>query len=715
MQRSSVQLFLASSLMLFVELGLIRLTASDVVYLSYFTNFVLLGSFLGIGIGFLRAGSTRDLSRYAPVGLAAIVSLVVFAPATFKESSTEALYYQSPGATGLPIWLMLPIVFLLSATVMAMIGEGVARRFAPLEPLKAYRIDILGSLSGIVGFTILSFLGLPPVAWGIVAAALFLAIEAPARVRAGPAVALIQVVAIVAMVGGTLWESTRPDTTWSPYHKIQLAAFGGGIIQVRINGTPSQFIQSVDQMHQNSPFFFRPYELRTSGEPPKDVLVIGAGTGSDTAAALSEGAGHVDAVEIDPGLADLGRTLNPDDPFGSGNVDLFVTDGRAFLQDTDQRYDVIIFALPDSVALVSGQSSLRLESFLFTREAIQQAKDHLAPGGIFTVSNFFRERWVIDRMAGELESVFGSTPCLNVEGEEGRLAQLTVSSDPAALNCTGGLWSASGPVPAAATDDHPFSFIRGRTIPTFYLLAIALILGVSLLGVRTTAGPFRRLFPYADLFFMGAGFLLLETRSVVVFSLLFGTTWLVNALVFGGILLAVLAAIEVARRFRPRGGPLLWYAALLGSLAVAWLVPPSWLLGLPYAARLVCAVAIGFAPVFAANVVFADRFRDVASSTTAFGANLLGAMIGGLLEYGAIIVGYRTLLLVAAALYGLAFVMSRSRMLQAAAESERVDLARIAASASGKKKTKATVGAKGGPRSPVRSSSRSSGRRRRGR
>ena len=56
--------------------------------------------------------------------------------------------------------------------------------------------------------------------------------------------------------------------------------------------------------------------------------------------------------------------------------------------------------------------------------------------------------------------------------------------------------------------------------------------------------------PYADLFFMGAAFLLLETKNIATFALLFGTTWLVNALVFAGVLVIVLAAVETTRRFR---------------------------------------------------------------------------------------------------------------------------------------------------------------------
>ena len=162
--------------------------------------------------------------------------------------------------------------------------------------------------------------------------------------------------------------------------------------------------------------------------------------------------------------------------------------------------------------------------------------------------------------------------------------------------------------------------------------------------------------PYADLFCMGAAFLLLETKSVVQFALLFGTTWFVNSLVFAGILLAVLAAVEIARRVR-LPSPIVMYALLLACLVVAWLVPPASLLSLPLVPRFFASVAVAFAPVFVANLIFAQRFRDVGASTIAFGANLLGAMLGGVLEYLAIVTGYRSLLFAVALLYGLAFLI----------------------------------------------------------
>jgi hypothetical protein len=190
---------------------------------------------------------------------------------------------------------------------------------------------------------------------------------------------------------------------------------------------------------------------------------------------------------------------------------------------------------------------------------------------------------------------------------------------------------------------------------------MGLILVVSLLLVRLASGPLKQMTRYLDLFFMGAAFLLLETKNVVQFALLFGTTWLVNALVFAGVLVAVLLAVEVAKRMR-FPDPRYLYGALGLALVLGWVVPPSALLGLGPVPRFLAATAIAFAPIFLANLVFADRFKDVASSGVAFGANLLGAMVGGLLEYGALLLGYRALLIVAGVLYGLAFLAGRSHL-----------------------------------------------------
>jgi hypothetical protein len=644
------RLLLLSFLMLFVELALIRWTGAKVVYLSYFSNFVLLASFLGIGVGFLRARASPSLFSLAPVLLAAMVAFVIAFPVQINRSGSDLIFFGAleNSRTGLPIWVTLPVLFVAVAAVMMSIAEGVARTFAQLDPLRAYQLDIMGSIAGIGAFSLLSFLETPPIAWGLIVVAAFVVLYVPAM-------RWFQLLALAGLALLLGIQSLTPLESWSPYYRVTLRPEPGGPITVLVNGIPHQTIDSVEHRRSTASIYFLPYQqIKTQ---PKQVLIIGAGTGTDVAVALAQGVEHIDAVEIDPSLQRLGSSLHPDHPYQDPRVTAYINDGRAFLQQTQRHYDLILFALPDSLTLISGQSSLRLESYLFTTEAMQAARGHLNPGGVFGEYNYYRDQWLIDRLAGTLQSAYGHPPCLVSTGQYGRLALLSASAERSSMQCPTRWDPATRPVPAAATDDYPFLYLMQRGIPGFYLLTLALILAVAVAVVRLAGGPMRGMLAYGDLFFMGVAFLLLETKNVVQFALLFGTTWFVNALVFTGILLAVLAAVMVAQRVRVS---VLWplYTALVGALMLAWLVPPESLLRLSLLPRLIIATLLAFFPIFLANLLFAERFKAVASSTVAFGANLLGAMIGGVLEYGALVTGYRALLLVIVALYGAALLIN---------------------------------------------------------
>lgn len=649
--QARMRLILLSFLMLFVELVLIRWAGANIVYLSYFSNFVLLGSFLGIGIGFLRSRRERDLSPYAVVALAGLVVFVlVFQVRAHLNPSEVPAYFDSPGATGLPIWVTLPLIFAAVAGVMALIGEWVARTFKLFEPLEAYRLDILGSLLGVVAFSVMSFLSTSPVVWGAVVVVLFVALL-------WPHIAWYHWVAMACLLVA-LGIQSFGNASWSPYYRIETHA-SGAMTRAWVNGRPHQFLATNAQLQHGWAQYWAPFQDRANPTPPQDMLIIGAGTGVDAQVALSEGVEHIDAVEIDPGIYKLGLSQNPERPYSDPRVSAYITDGRAFLENTDNKYDLISVVIPDSLTLIAGNAGVRLESYLMTREAIQAVKEHLAPGGVFVFSDFFREVFAVDRMGVTLRDTFLASPCEVIIGSEGHDVMFLTSNDPGAIICkNGAAWQPSASPPAPSTDDHPFPYIEGRVIPGFYLASLIALLLISFTAVRASSGPFTQMLPYTDLFFMGAGFLLLETKNVVQFALLFGTTWFVNALVFGGVLLTVLAAIETTRRTEfKRPGPL--YVALFSSLAVAWVVSPSWLLPLPYGLRFLAAVLIAFAPLFLANLVFARRFSDVGTSTVAFGANLLGAILGGVLEYAALIIGYRGLTILAAALYGCAWLFGR--------------------------------------------------------
>jgi len=641
--------------MLFVELALIRWTAANDIHLAYLTNFVLLASFLGIGVGFLRSTRGPDLLPWAPVALAALVGFVLLFPVyvRLEDGST----YGAFGWPALPRWVGLSAIFVSTVCVMAAIGHGVARVFVRFRPLDAYRLDILGSIAGIAVFSALSFLEAPPIAWGAIASALLLVLVG----RHPQALALVAVVALLAV------ESSHGNDHWSPYYKVT-ATYDkaphrvGGVVtsdtlSISANNIPHQTAYPLATLAKIERFYFFPYRHVT--RPLDDVLIVGAGNGNDVAVALSEGAKHVDAVEIDPEIQALGRTFHPNRPYEDPRVSAHIDDGRAFIEQTKHRYDLILFALPDSLTLLAGQGALRLENYLFTKESMETVKRRLKSDGTFAMYNYY-EPFLLDRYAGTLDDVFGHAPCVELGDSLARRRQAVLTAGAGATVDCKTRWQ---PVKVSEpTDDYPFPYLQHRSIPAFYWHTLLLMLGASLVLIVAAAGEsvrvFGRMRSYVDLACMGAAFLLLETKNVVQFALLFGTTWFVNSLVFAGVLISVWLAVETARHVRLPRMPVL-YLALLAALVVAWAVPQESLLSLSPVPRFFAAVALAFAPIYIANLVFAKRFAAVGSSTVAFATNLLGAIAGGLLEYLSLVTGFRFLLVVVAALYGLAFLAYR--------------------------------------------------------
>ncbi|HZQ88729.1 MAG TPA: hypothetical protein VFA42_01840 [Gaiellaceae bacterium] len=641
--------------MLFVELALIRWTAANDIHLAYLTNFVLLASFLGIGIGFLRSSRGPDLLPWAPVALAALVGFVLLFPVSVRLEDGST--YGAFGWPALPRWVSLGAIFVLTVAVMAAIGHGVARVFVRFRPLDAYRFDILGSIVGIAVFSALSFLEAPPIAWGAIAAALLLVLVG----RRPHVLALLAVVALLAV------ESSHGTDHWSPYYKVTAVyekaphRVGGVLtrdtLTISANNIPHQTAYPVSTLAKIERFYFFPY--RHVRGRLDDVLVVGAGNGNDVAVALSEGARHVDAVEIDPEIQALGRKLHPNQPYENPRVSVHIDDGRAFIEETKHHYDLILFALPDSLTLLAGQGALRLENYLFTKESIETVKRRLKPGGTFAMYNYY-EPFLLNRYAGTLDDVFGHAPCVELGDSlaSRRQAVLTAGAG-AGVDCKTPWKSVKVSEP---TDDYPFPYLQHRSIPAFYWHALLLMLAASVLLIAVAAGGsvrvFGRMRSYVDLACMGAAFLLLETKNVVQFALLFGTTWFVNSLVFAGVLISVWLAVETARHVRLPPMPFL-YLALLAALVVAWAVPQESLLSLSPVPRFFAATALAFAPIYVANLVFSKRFAAVGSSTVAFAANLLGAIAGGLLEYLSLVTGYRFLLVVVAVLYAVAFIAYR--------------------------------------------------------
>src|ERR1700730_3140685 len=248
-----------SMLVLFVELALIRWTAANNVYLSNVTNFVLLASFLGIGIGFLLAGSQRDLFRWTPLSLALLLAFGLLFPVKLVSLRGPHEFEGLPGHGPLPFWVSLSVIFVLSALVMAGLGQATARTFAQFRPLDAYRFDIIGSVGGIVAFSVLSLLGLPPIAWGAVVALGFVLLL-------GVRQRWWQWLAVAAIVLMLLFESLSTVDTWSPYYKISTShvtsVVDGHVYRgfaVSGNNIPFQTLYSISTLRSIESFYFFPY------------------------------------------------------------------------------------------------------------------------------------------------------------------------------------------------------------------------------------------------------------------------------------------------------------------------------------------------------------------------------------------------------------------------------------------------------------------------
>jgi hypothetical protein len=200
------------------------------------------------------------------------------------------------------------------------------------------------------------------------------------------------------------------------------------------------------------------------------------------------------------------------------------------------------------------------------------------------------------------------------------------------------------------SDDWPQLYLRGREIPWAPIGQGILVVALLSAAILVTFTSVARSAPNWQMFFLGAGFMLLETKGVVHMALLFGATWAVNSVVFAAILVMILCANLFVATFKPRRlAP--YYALLVVALLINTLVPLNVFLSLAPAARAVVSCLVVFVPVFFAGVIFAAAFRESRRPDVDFGWNVAGIVVGGLSEHLSLVLGFNHLLLVAVAAY----------------------------------------------------------------
>jgi hypothetical protein len=770
-KRDVTELFFVSVLVLFLELACIRWFPAHVLLLTFFTNAVLLACFVGMSIGCLVAKHERNYLKWTGPLLVLGILLAHGAELVPRMErivdmgdNSEVVYfgsdrYADPARFFIPMEVLCGIFFVIIVIINIGPGQQLGRALGRVpDRVRAYTVNIAGSLVGIALFSLSSWLELTPTYWftaiGAIIAWVLLSrakdgVSADTKQKLAVAIPLLLVVVLASWRTGDFGfdRSTPGHHYWSPYYRLDYESPPSRNISVNLIG--HQRMEPLENIPEYQITHLLNRDAQRVANPDKDavafqdVLVIGAGSGNDLSRALKFKVGHIDAVDIDPVIQRLGRQDHPAKPYSDPRVTPYNDDGRNFLRSlpADKKYDLVVYALVDSLVLHSSFSNIRLESYLFTKEAFQDVEKHLKPNGVFATYNYFRQGWVVARVEKTLKTAFGTDPLVmmlpyreRVEPDAtfGSFTIFLSGSDAAlaqyrsAFDKNGSYWlDAENSSPDAArngfldkppaevgekdtkrwmrfgratvvqpgedlpmaTDDWPFLYLRKPMIPALSIRA-ALVMGALAMlllylfdrkSAKARGGAFAG-FDFR-MFFLGAGFMLVETKAVVRMALLFGSTWFVNSIVFFAVLVVILLANLLVLRLRPKN-LLPYYAGLLVALLAGVFVPLEAFLGMARVQQIVLASGLVVAPILFAGVVFAVSFARTKEPDRAFGANIAGAMLGGLAEYASMALGFQHVGYVAIAFYllaiGIGSIMEKRTANATAEDSEEAPEAKAA-------------------------------------
>ena len=692
-------IFTSAALSLFLELSIIRWQATVFELFAFYKNFSLLACFAGLGLGY-ALGSRKLIPLFLTVPLLcwqfALMMGLRYDFAAEDRASLKLLPFSEQINMGLPVvdtlfnglqtYFLLAVVFLLTALAFIPIGQlcgclmeqqGKEKR----DKLSAYGLNLAGSVAGVLLMFVLSAFWTPPVVWFLVAFSLVLVFHVWS-----PGPLLFGAVSVVLALIVIAWPSDPlSQRIYSPYQLLEVGQDKHGLMTISAAGHYYQRVHDLARSNRNVDadprlrsirnYYELPYWIY--GHAPGYVAVVGAGTGNDVAAALRNGAQRVDAIEIDPAILMEGRQGHPEHPYSDPRVHAIVNDARTFLRTTNEHYDLVVYGLLDSHTLLSHASSVRLDSFVYTVEGLREARQRLNPDGILSLSFSIMNLQLGRKIYLMLQDAFdGRAPVCVRAGYDGAVLFLEANDGskdrqtllPTALLQKTGFEDASSVFappsgsavvstdvsPDVSTDDWPFFYMPRRIYPVSYLVMAGLVLALSLfLFSRFLEG--RPQLGTAPFFFLGAGFMLIETKAITELGLLFGNSWQVIGIAIIAILVMAFLANLAVRRFAIERSSIT-YLLLLLSLAIGWWIAHSGGLPSGWFGRIGLATVLT-SPMFFSGILFSTWLRARGAISGVMAMNLFGAMCGGLLEYNSMYFGFKFLYILAAGLYILAILM----------------------------------------------------------
>jgi hypothetical protein len=424
---------------------------------------------------------------------------------------------------------------------------------------------------------------------------------------------------------------------------------------------------------------------------PHSYLIVGAGAGNDAAGGMRHGVKEITAVEIDPAIISIGRKYHPESPYSSTKVRIVNDDARSFFATTNEKFDVISFGLLDSHT-TTAMTNARLDHYVYTQESIMRAKSLLADGGIMVLTFEAQKPYIADRMARVLQEVFGEAPLYfkilpSPYGWGGVMfitGDLITANHQIAQNQRLRAYiefmKRTQPVTLPnntriATDDWPYIYLESPKIPVLYFLLGGLILLILVRTLRRwqSSDIFTHWRPsHWHFFFLGSAFLLLEVQNISKASVILGNTWDVNAVIVSGVLAMALLANWLAYKF-PKIQVQFIYFALIVTCLILYFVDLAQFAFLPYMAKALVVGSLTTLPMLFSGIIFIRSFAIVEGRNEALGANLVGALVGALLQSVTFVTGIKALLLIVVGFYLLSMLTMPAQLKQKKASTQMAE------------------------------------------
>ena len=681
-----ISIVLAAGFSLFLELSIIRMHSSYLHFFSFLKNISLISCFLGLGIGYaLKNYKLYSINWIYP--LLTIQVLILFFLNQTPVSTilinpiAEQLAMGQDTARGIfhlfIIYTFIVFVFVFNALLFVPIGHLISNAMKPIEGLKAYSFNLIGSLIGILLFILLSFFWMPPSVWILISFLIFIILNFKNKQKnlvSGICV-ILMVILLSSFVKG------KKQTIYSPYQNISIeqltTPLNPVIIQtshlfyqallnlseeltyVQKNKSPGNiFGYHVDVEHERE-FYNIPYLI--SEDNIEKVLIVGSGAGNDVAAANRFKIKNITAVEIDPVIADIGKRLHPENPYSNNNVSLVIDDARSFIKNDKIYYDSIIYGLLDSQTNLSAKGGIRLDSYVFTLEAFKEAKERLTDNGFLCISFFVQTPELGFKLFKMLEKTFGEKPLVFKSETNDRYIFISRNNENKIFYDTklnffkliNDFDNYSYSVDLS-TDDWPFIYMPKKVYPLTYLTIITLLIFSSLIFINKIIKIKQKNFSFVC-FFLGSGFMLVETKCITEIAKIYGSTWLVTSITIASILLmAFIANLMIIKRFKINIIQI--YIFLFISLFVGYLFSKFGFDILGNETFNFLLPIILTLPLLFSGLAFSKELSQLNSASQALSANILGAMLGGFLEYNSMYFGLTFLYYLAGFLYFLAFM-----------------------------------------------------------